>query len=370
MADVDKKLEVELARINAEFDKRIAAALDISNDAALEVCEGDRDACPRPASRSVSRRGFTATRGVPIFFFSMSLRLSHACAQPATVLETGFTSCVVVENVPVVDDGPLLGRLTTLISQIFGRCGKIAEDGIYLPVDPKTKKTLGFCIVQYLTEEQAKTAVKALDKFPLDKAHTFRVSPYSVLVTADNTPDDYVQPEVALAEKPNLHAWLLDARGADQFVVRYDQTVEVDWNTFDYTKTWNDPAQRLPEPYWRKDAWQVGFCGWSPRGSYLATAHPNGIVLWGGPAPFDKPLGRFEHLGVSKFDFSPNEKFLVTASAKAGVKADDIKEDDPKTVIFHDVATGKRKLEFTGVRNFLPFVIRVMRNKLSLSYGN
>lgn len=60
-----------------------------------------------------------------------------------------------------------------------------------------------------------------------------------MLVNADNTPDEYVQPEVALAEKPNLQHWLLDPRGIDQFVVRHDQTVEVDWNTYDYTKVWN-----------------------------------------------------------------------------------------------------------------------------------
>jgi hypothetical protein len=107
--------------------------------------------------------------------------------------------------------------------------------------------------------------------------HTFRVSPYSVLVSADNTPDEYVQPEVTLAEKPNLQHWLLDPRGVDQFVTRFDQTTEISWNTFDYTKvwcrsicscdfwliscffgqTWNDPAQRQPEQYWRRDAWQV-----------------------------------------------------------------------------------------------------------------
>jgi hypothetical protein len=145
-----------------------------------------------------------------------------------------------------------------------------------------------------MSEDMAKTAIKALDKvtasrlvvclfcaashkdkiqFALDKTHTFRVSPYSVLVNADNTPDEYVQPEVALAEKPNLQHWLLDPRGIDQFVIRFDQTVEVDWNAYDYTKvvrkmsvlcdfsrasqTWNDPAQRQPELYWRKDAWQV-----------------------------------------------------------------------------------------------------------------
>jgi hypothetical protein len=35
----DKKLEQELARINAEFDKKIAAVLDISSDPALEVSD-------------------------------------------------------------------------------------------------------------------------------------------------------------------------------------------------------------------------------------------------------------------------------------------------------------------------------------------
>ncbi len=225
------------------------------------------------------------------FFYFFFDRFSHVfilwCLQAAVVLETGFSTCVVVENVPVVDEGPLVARITQLLSQIFGRCGKlVATDPIYLPVDSATKKTLGytvlclvgclfvycshpqkkisflfllfisrFCIIEYVSEDMAKTAVKALDKvkmsskafffffsqffflqFALDKAHTFRVSPYATLVNADNTPDEYVQPEVVLAEKPNLQHWLLDPRGIDQFVTRFDQTVEIDWNTFDYTK--------------------------------------------------------------------------------------------------------------------------------------
>lgn len=45
MSDIDKKLEQEIAKINAEYEKKIAAVLDISNDPALEVrrsdsCEG------------------------------------------------------------------------------------------------------------------------------------------------------------------------------------------------------------------------------------------------------------------------------------------------------------------------------------------
>jgi hypothetical protein len=35
-------------------------------------------------------------------------------------------------------------------------------------------------------------------------------------------------------------------------------------------------------------------------------------------------------LGVSRVDFSPKEKFLVTASVKATGKGEEVKEDDPK----------------------------------------
>lgn len=54
---------------------------------------------------------------------------------------------------------------------------------------------------------------------------------------------------------------------------------------------------------------------------------------------------------MSRIDFSPKEKFLVTASVKATAKGEEVKEDDPKTVVIHEVATGKRKLEFSGVKS-------------------
>ncbi len=127
--------------------------------------------------------------------------------------------------------------------------------------------------------------------------------------------------------------------------------MDVNWNTIDYQLTWNDPSQRQPETYVRKDDFAVNFSIWSPRGTYMATAHPMGIMLWGGAPPFEKRLGKFDHAGVSKIDFSPCEKFLVTASVQAKAKTDDAKEDDPKTVLFYDVATGKKRMEFVGVKS-------------------
>lgn len=175
------------------------------------------------------------------------------------------------------------------------------------------------------------------------------MSPYSVLVAADNTPSDYSQPEIVIPDKPNMQHWLLDSRGVDQFLLHYDSTLELDWNNIDYTKTWNDPAQKTPDVYWRKEDRPAQFCMWSPKGTYLLTAHQQGVFLWGGPPPFEKPVGRFEHQDVSKADFSPCEKFLVTASVTG--KSEDPKEEDPKKIVFHEVATGKRKMEFVGVKS-------------------
>src|SRR5690242_12970973 len=49
--------------------------------------------------------------------------------------------------------------------------------------------------------------------------------------------------------------------------------------------------------------WCEGWTSWSPRGSYLATYHRQGIVLWGGDA-FER-VGKFGHPHVQLVDFSP-----------------------------------------------------------------
>lgn len=51
---------------------------------------------------------------------------------------------------------------------------------------------------------------------------------------------------------------------------------------------------------------------WSPKGTYLATFHRQGIALWGGDE-FNR-LQRFNHTNVQLMDFSPCERFVVTYS--------------------------------------------------------
>lgn len=49
---------------------------------------------------------------------------------------------------------------------------------------------------------------------------------------------------------------------------------------------------------------------WSPKGTYLATFHRQGIALWGGEE-FVR-LHRFNHTNVQLIDFSPCERYVVT----------------------------------------------------------
>ena len=51
---------------------------------------------------------------------------------------------------------------------------------------------------------------------------------------------------------------------------------------------------------------------WSPRGSFLATVHRQGVQLWGGPS-FVR-LGRVAHGGEQRMLFSPDERYLLTFS--------------------------------------------------------
>ena len=49
---------------------------------------------------------------------------------------------------------------------------------------------------------------------------------------------------------------------------------------------------------------------WSPRGSYIATWHEQGIAIWGGEN-FEKQ-GAFAHSNAKLIDFSPCEKYILT----------------------------------------------------------
>jgi translation initiation factor 3 subunit B len=135
--------------------------------------------------------------------------------------------------------------------------------------------------------------------------------------------------------RDNPRWWLLDGRGVDQYVVRYSEFTEVLWNDIKP----GEPAESVV----KRDYWSDAYVAWSPQGSYLATMHNEGVAVWGGPN-WTK-VARFPHPGVKLIDFSPCEKYLVTASPQF---QDNDNVNDPQCIIIWNVRTGERMRGFVA----------------------
>lgn len=66
--------------------------------------------------------------------------------------ESGFGNIIVVDNLPVVPREKF-EKLEGVIRKIYSQIGVIKDDGLWMPVDPHTEKTLGYCFVEYNTPQ-------------------------------------------------------------------------------------------------------------------------------------------------------------------------------------------------------------------------
>lgn len=66
--------------------------------------------------------------------------------------ESGFGNVVVVDNLPVVPPEKF-EKLENVVRKIYSQIGVIKEDGFWMPINPDTKKTLGYCFIEYNTPQ-------------------------------------------------------------------------------------------------------------------------------------------------------------------------------------------------------------------------
>ncbi|KAG9292843.1 hypothetical protein G9A89_016205 [Geosiphon pyriformis] len=220
--------------------------------------------------------------------------------------EEGFDTIIVVDNVPIVDEIKK-DKLFKFIKKIFKTAGDIKEGGIDMPmeIDPETGKltSKGYLFIEFDTPEQANLAVKQLDHYHVDKKHILGVNRFTDIEKYSQIQEVYVEPEEEkFVEKEHLRSWLTDPQARDQFVVYRGDDVYIYWNR----KT--EPSEEVH----KRNNWTETYVQWSPLGTYLATFHRQGIVLWGGSS-WNKII-RFVHPGVKLIDFSPDERYLVTWS--------------------------------------------------------
>lgn len=248
--------------------------------------------------------------------------------------ETGFGSVIVVGNLPVVPPEKY-DKLCTVIKKIYSQIGNIREGGMHMPLDEAGKQTKGFAFIEFSSPQEAQAARDQTNGYKLDKNHTFAVNMFDDLDKYSKVPDEYVPPTLTEYQSTeNLHSWMMDKRGRDQFVVRHgDDTVVF----------WNDAKAFKAEEAYKRQFWTESFVQWSPQGNFLATVHRQGVAVWGGPS-FTR-LARYSHPAVRLIEFSPNERYLLSYSS---VEPSNPRETVTVVLNIFDVRTGRRLRGFDG----------------------
>ncbi|KAJ0973162.1 hypothetical protein J5N97_021121 [Dioscorea zingiberensis] len=250
-------------------------------------------------------------------------------------MEAGFGNIIVVDNLPVVPPEKF-EKLENVVRKIYSQIGVIKDGGLWMPVNPETQKTLGYCFIEYNTPQEAELAREKTNGYKLDKSHIFSVNLFDDFEKYMKVPDEWTPAEI----KPyipgeNLQQWLTDEKARDQFVIRATTFTEV---------FWNDPRQMMPDLVYRRQYWTEAFVQWSPLGTYLATVHRQGAAVWGGATTFNR-LMRYAHPQVKLIDFSPGEKYLITYSSHEPSNP----RDTHRVVLnIFDVRTGKVMRDFKG----------------------
>ncbi|KAM0900356.1 hypothetical protein ACQ4PT_020717 [Festuca glaucescens] len=198
--------------------------------------------------------------------------------------EVGLSNIVVVDNLPVVAPKKY-EKLESVVRKLFSPYGAIVV--FWMPTDPETQKTHGYCFIEYNTSQE------------------------------------------------NLLKWLTDEKAIDQFVIWAGMFTEV---------YWNDAKRVMPQLVCQKQYWTDSYVQWSPLGTHLATVHNQGAQVWGGDDKFLR-LMKFPHPKLKLIDFSPGERYLVTYSSE-----EPSNPRGTHTVVLNifDVRTGKVMREFKG----------------------
>ncbi|XP_059651708.1 eukaryotic translation initiation factor 3 subunit B-like [Cornus florida] len=249
--------------------------------------------------------------------------------------DSGFGNIIVVDNLPI-EPKEKFEKLEGVIRKIYSRYGVIKDHGLWMPVDPNTEKTLGFCFLEFNTPQEAEVAREKTHLRRLDKKHILVANTFDDIEKFIKVPDEWGFPETApYTPRENLQHWLTDAKARDQFVICSGSDTEVFWNDTRHLK-----AEPVDKHFFRTES----FVQWSPLGTYLATVHRQGVAVWGGAISFNC-LMRYAHPQVKLIDFSPGERFLVTYSSH---KPSNPRESHSDVLNIFDVRTGKVMGEFNG----------------------
>lgn len=205
-----------------------------------------------------------------------------------------------VANTVIIDGCPEVpATKAELLKNVLLKKFSAMGDVIYshMPMDAKNL-TAGYMVIAYAEPESAEKAVKEMNNLALDKSHTLLVTSLANYDRSVNVGKEWVPPERKKYNDPgNLRSWLLNEYARNQFALleQNGDKCSIYWHT--------NSDDILIE---QRDDWSEGWIHWSPYGTYLATMHSQGVILWGGDK-YER-VARFAHREARMIDFSPTEK--------------------------------------------------------------
>eukprot|EP00297_Palpitomonas_bilix_P005059 CAMPEP_0113917488 /NCGR_PEP_ID=MMETSP0780_2-20120614/32772_1 /TAXON_ID=652834 /ORGANISM="Palpitomonas bilix" /LENGTH=677 /DNA_ID=CAMNT_0000917087 /DNA_START=1 /DNA_END=2031 /DNA_ORIENTATION=- /assembly_acc=CAM_ASM_000599 len=240
-----------------------------------------------------------------------------------------FDTWAFVRNVPVIPQEKE-AKLKSVLAKVFTSKNFGAPVEVILPFEGAKSK--GTAFIQFKDKTAMMEAVKVANDYKLDANHVLKVVPFSDFEKYGNVPNEYQEPSEK--EQPMLDSsmsdWLLDEDARDQFLIRAGDNTEI---------YFHHPLPAKFEKVYERSKWTENMCFWSPKGTYLATFHAQGIAVWGTSAW--KQVSKFPHPNVTHIDFSPCEKYVVTFSPSA--PAD-------KALAIWDVSSGQALRMFKQVK--------------------
>jgi translation initiation factor 3 subunit B len=221
------------------------------------------------------------------------------------IFEMKWSNRVIVDGLPEVNDEKKAQSLIKFLSRlcIKSKC-PIEPSEINMPM--KNDTSLQFAILTFTDEETAKSAVTNLNGVFLDKKHQLSVVSFDEFDRLMEIEDVYKEPRIYSQQE--LKNWLTDNLGRDQFIIRFGDKTQV---------FWNDVLAKAPQLVTSGPTdkiWTDKYVYWSCDGTYLATLHTRGVVIWAGPE-FEE-IGKLEHYGVTQINFSPCERYVLTFSPR------------------------------------------------------
>lgn len=246
----------------------------------------------------------------------------------APVLNERIDNVVIVDGLPVVTPDKR-DKLISVVTKVFKELRVVDVD---MPMTGDISD--GFAFVQFATPVEAQKAAVEFNNYPMTKVNTLTVTLLSDFDRVVSTPDEFVAPALPpYNDDENLYNFMLTPECQDQYVTRVGNLTEIFWN-----------SKKERTLAFKRADWTDSTVRWSPRGTYIATFHQQGIALWGGNS-FVR-IQRFNHAAVQRAEFSPCERYLVTWSH----------ENDPakESAIIWDIKTGEKKRGFAVHRPSFP----------------